>query len=99
MRSSRIPEAEGHLPDLIHGAKQGIYLWPRGLPIFKGKELVPAVSSMFLITQNHTGVMRLGMIWNMAGKIDCGASGGLLRDGHVALSVEQPQGLLLKMAR
>ena len=72
-----------------------------GRSIFKGKELVPAVSSMFLITQNHTGVMRLGMTWNMAGTIDCGASGGLLRDGdgHVALSREQPQGLLLKVAR
>lgn len=70
----------------------------RGLPIFKGKELVLAVSSMFLIMHNHTGDMRIGMTWNMAGKIDGGASGGPLRDGHVALSREQPQGLLMKMA-
>lgn len=39
------------------------------------------------------------MTTNMAGKTDCGDIRGPLRDGHVALSMEQPRGLLLKMAQ
>ena len=88
-----MPEAEGSLPVSSMKPSKEFTCGP-GPAHFQRERIGPSSKQC---APHHTEPYgshedaKSWVTWNMAGKIDCGASGGPLRDGHVALSREQPQ--------